>query len=190
MSALAEVLRDLVAGLEDETEGWFLFGAQAVALRGAPRATADVDITVRVGQAGWHRLLDSLQHHGIEHRAPERADELVAVARVLPLRHRASKMEVDVVLAGSGLEEIALGRAELIDVAGVEVPVISATDLVVFKVIAGRGKDLDDARSVLARGQVDLPEARALVAEFEQALGVSDLVARFDTLLEALSVPK
>lgn len=60
--------------------------------------------------------------------------------------------------------------------AGIEVPVAHATDLVVMKVLAGRGKDLDDVRSVLAAGQVELDEVRQLLHQLEDALGQSDLL--------------
>ena len=62
-------------------------------------------------------------------------------------------MEVDLVIAGSGFEAIALGRATRMAIDGVEVPVAHATDLVVMKALAGRGKDLDDLRSLLAGGE-------------------------------------
>jgi hypothetical protein len=42
-AALAETLRALAAVLDGQRLGWFAFGAQAVAARGAPRATQDVD---------------------------------------------------------------------------------------------------------------------------------------------------
>lgn len=46
-----------------------------------------------------------------------------------------------------------------------------ATDLVVMKALAGRGKDLDDLRSLLAGGEVDRTEARDLLCQLEEALG-------------------
>lgn len=67
-------------------------------------------------------------------------------------------------------------------VAGVEVPVASATHLVVLKVLAGRGKDLEDVAALLATGSVDLAAARSLLAELEEALGQSDLLPRLAAL--------
>lgn len=133
MSAVAETLGALAGVLDGRRLRWFVFGAQAVAVRGAPRATQDVD--------------------------------------------------VDLVLAGSGLEALALDRATRVEIAGVPVPIAHATDLAVMKALAGRGKDLDDLRSLLAAGGMDRDEARELLAQFERALGRSDLLPRLEAAI-------
>lgn len=69
---------------------------------------------------------------------------------------------------------------------GVEVPVARATDLVVMKVLAGRGRDLDDLCSLLAGGEVDLAAARDILRQLEEALGQSDLLPRLDGALTAI----
>jgi hypothetical protein len=45
---------------------------------------------------------------------------------------------LDVVLAGPGLEELFLARAESREIGGVLVPVATGEDLVAMKVLAGR----------------------------------------------------
>ena len=185
MSAVAEVLHALREVFERRGVGWYLFGAQAVAVRGAPRATQDVDVTVQVHRSELTALAADLERAGIEHRYPTLADELLRSGAVLPLRHSASGLEIDLVLAGSGLEALALQRARPASVDGVEVPVASATDLVVMKILAGRGKDLDDVRSLLAGGEVDLDEVRDLLGQLEEALGQSDLLSALDAAIRA-----
>jgi hypothetical protein len=138
-----------------------------------------VDITVEVSRERLPELLRALESQGIQHRYPDIADELLAGGAVLPMVH-SSGMEVDVVLAGSGLEAIALARATRVSVEGIDVPVAHATDLVVMKVLAGRGKDLDDVRALLASGDVDVAEARDLLGQLEEALGQSDLLPSLD----------
>jgi len=90
--------------------------------------------------------------------------------------HIASNMEVDLVLAGSGLETMALDRATRLSLDGVDVPVAHPTDLVVMKILAGRGKDLDDVRALLATTKVDLVVVRDLLQQLEAALDQSDLL--------------
>lgn len=190
MSALADTLRALATTLDGRGVTWFLFGAQAVAVRGAPRATQDVDITVRIPPAELPRLIADLQAAGFSHRYPEGADELLETAAVVPLVHVASGFEVDLVVAGSGLEDLAAARAtrELVD--GVAVPVAHATDLVVMKILAGRGKDVDDVRSLIAGGEVDVAEVRDLLAQLEEALAQSDLVPSFESALRDVRQPR
>lgn len=172
MSAVGETLAALSQVFGGQGLGWHLLDAQAVVVRGAPRATRDQDVTVAVPRGELPALIAGLRAAGIVHRYPEIADDLLRAGSVLPLVHGASGMEVDVVLAASALEELALDRAEPALVDGVEVPVASATDLVVMKVLAGRGKDLDDVRALLASSLVDLDEARDLLGPLEAALGV------------------
>lgn len=180
MSALAEALRALALVLDERELGWFVFGAQAVAVRGAPRATQDIDVTVQIDRTRLPELIAALAVEGLHHRYPDIADELLATGAVLPLTHHAG-MEVDLVLAGSGLESLALARSTRVAIDAVVVPVAHATDLVVMKVLAGRGKDLDDVRALLAGGDVDLTEVRDLLGQLQEALGHADLLP----LLEA-----
>ena len=53
-----------------------------------------------------------------------------------------------------------------------------------MKVLAGRGKDLDDVQALLASGDADLVEVRDLLGQLEQALGQSDLLPRLERLAE------
>ncbi|MEM6955025.1 MAG: DUF6036 family nucleotidyltransferase [Myxococcota bacterium] len=187
MSALAETLRSVAGVLdawvnEGRCEGWYVFGAQAVSLRGAPRTTQDLDITVALRADLATELLAALEAAGLRHRHPSAVESLLVRASILPMVHP-SGMELDVVMAGSGLERLALERSETLVVEGVEVPVALATDLVIMKILAGRGKDMDDVRALLAGGEVDVGEVRSLLAQLDAALERSDLREAFERLL-------
>ena len=189
MSAVADTLRVLARVLDGQGLPWFVFGAQAVAVRGAPRATQDIDVTVEVERRYLRALVEALESEGLRHRYPDLSEELLAKGAVLPLSHP-SGMEVDLVLAGSGFETAALDRVTRVAIDGVEVPVVHATDLSVMKVLAGRGKDLDDLRSLLASGDVDLAAARNLLGQFEEALGQSDLLPRLEEAIAAVNADR
>jgi len=180
MSALGETLQAVARVLDAEELRWFVFGAQAVAVRAAPRATQDVDITVEVDRGRLAALASELERAGLRHRYPDIADELLRSGAVLPMQHE-SGMELDLVLAGPGLEALALDRAERLSIDGVHVPVAHATDLIVMKVLAGRGKDQDDVRALIATGEADLGEVRNLLEQLESALGQSDLLPLFES---------
>jgi predicted nucleotidyltransferase len=93
-------------------------------------------------------------------------------------------MPLDVVLAGSGLEDDFLSRAVPTDIGGVTVPLIAPSDLIIAKILAGRTKDLDDARAIwrLHRARLDVDRIRRTLRQLEEALGQSDLVPAFDAL--------
>jgi hypothetical protein len=183
MSAVGEVLRALSSTFASFEVTWCLFGAHAVAVRGAPRATQDVDITARVPREVRAAVLQALRSTGFSDRYPDLADELLAAGAVVPLVH-SNGMEVDLVLAGSGLEDLILARATVESVDGASVPVATATDLAVLKTLAGRGKDLEDLRALLAGGGVDVAEARDLIGQLQAALDQSDLLPAFDAAVQ------
>ena len=110
---------------------------------------------------------------------------LVAALVVLaatPAVAQPSQLQLDLVLAGPGLEEGFLERAVQVDVGGVAVPVISPEDLVVTKILAGRPKDLEDVRGILAErsSRLDAGAIRAALRLLEEALGQSDLLPAFE----------
>ena len=161
---------------------WYVFGAQAVVLHGVARTTQDIDVTVLVPAAGATVLAQDLAAGGFVHRFPDRSAELIAIAAVIPMTHATSGVDVDIVLAGSGLEELACSAAESRLLDGVRVPVVTVSHLAVMKVLAGRPKDLEDVRGLLAAGGVDRAEVLDLLGQLEEALGQSDLVPLFEEL--------
>lgn len=63
-------------------------------------------------------------------------------------------------------------------------PVIAPDDLIITKVIAGRAKDFDDARGIIAAHEdLDLRRIKSVLGEIDAALGDTDLVERFAHLL-------
>ncbi|MSP55780.1 MAG: hypothetical protein EXR69_09295 [Myxococcales bacterium] len=181
--SVGEAAAALVAALNGAGVRWYVFGAQAVMMQGIARTTQDIDVTVLVGRRAAPALTAALEGGGFEHRFPERATELVSIAAVIPMKHSASGVDIDIVMGGSGLEELAHAAAERRPLDGVIVPVANATHLAVMKVLAGRAKDLDDVRGLLAADVVDRAAARDLLGQLEAALDQSDLVPAFDRLV-------
>jgi len=181
---LAELLADLADAFARLQAPWYVFGAQAALIWGRPRLTTDVDVTVGTVQGGTAALLSALESHGFAIRIDVSPD-FVRQTRVLPLVHEPSDLAADIVLGGPGLEDDFLARAVRVDVGGVVVPVLTAEDLIVTKVLAGRPKDVEDIQGVLAeRGdRLDLARIRDVLHMLEHALGQSDLVPQFESEL-------
>lgn len=185
-SALAQVLAALSRAFGREQVPWYLFGARAAVLYGSRRLTADVDVTVILGDVDVTRLVSSMRAEGLWLRVDD--DEFVARTRVLPLSHHSTSMPVDVVLGTAGLEEMFLAHARVIDVLGVAVPVIAPGDLVVTKLIAGRPLDIEDAAAVVrARSDVDMDEVRTTISAIVEALGENDAAESLAKLERALA---
>jgi hypothetical protein len=88
---------------------WYLSGAQAVVAYGVPRLSADVDVTVALVPDDPVAFVKDMDAAGFSLRVGD--PDFVRRTRVLPFVHRATAMPLDVVLAGSGLEEAFLERA-------------------------------------------------------------------------------
>ena len=184
-SPVAELLRELAAVFGGAGVRWYLFGAQAAILHGAARLSADVDVTVDLPEGSLSSLLATLSVRGFSARIPN-PEAFAERTRVVPLVHGASGMPVDLVLAGPGLEERFFARIESFDVEGVRVPVASAEDMLVMKILAGREKDRADAAAIVAARvkDLDLVYVRATLRALEEALDRRDLVPALDALVE------
>lgn len=180
-SPVTEVLVALDRALRGVGVGWYLFGAQAALLYGSRRLTADVDITVVLGDDTSSTLVSRLVAHGFRLRVSD-VDEFVAQTRVLPMLHEATSMPVDVVLGGPGLEELCLADSVGVDVEGVTVPVVRPEHLVVLKLLAGRGKDLDDALAVAQANELDEQMIEELVDAIADGLGEDDIRMQWQEL--------
>jgi len=182
-SPLAEALAALARALAKLDAPWYLFGAQAALLYGAARLTADVDVTVLLGDRQTVELVRVLEKAGFRLRVRD-IDAFVAKTRVLPFLHPRSGMPIDIVLAGPGLEELFFKRRRRRSIEGIPVPVASPEDVVVMKVLAGRGKDEDDVIAIIAaQRRLNLERIRKTLNALERALGQSDLSPRFEALL-------
>lgn len=181
ISPIVELLGELRQALAVLGVRWYLFGAQAAILHGVDRLTADVDITVEPGPHPTARLVGTLTDAGFELRVSD-VDGFVDATRVLPFMHRATRIPVDVVLAGPGLEELFFARVEERAIGGVRVPVAAAEDLIAMKVLAGRPRDLDDVLAILrARAPaLDLDRVRETLELLEKALDQADLRPAFE----------
>src|SRR5262249_284421 len=146
--APVELLADLAQLMSARRWRWYVFGAQAAIAYGRPRLTADVDVTVDIAEDGVEELLQELNARGFALRF-SLSEEHLPHGGLLPLVHGPTSLPLDLVVAAAGLEQEFLARATLVDVGGVEVPLMSVEDLLAVKVLAGRRKDLEDVRGVL-----------------------------------------
>jgi hypothetical protein len=188
LPAAVELLSDL-APVAARWGRWYVFGAQAVIAYGVPRLSADVDVTVDLSPDDPEHFVRDMDAAGFDARVGD--PEFVRQTRVLPFVHRRTAMPLDVVLAGSGLEDEFLDRVQMVDVGGTRVPLIDPSDLVIAKVLAGRPKDLDDAAGIwrLHATKLDAIRIRQTLGLLEEALSQSDLRPAFDAIVTKTSGP-
>lgn len=146
----AAILSALGAALDEAGIGYMVVGGQAVLVRGEPRLTADIDVTLAAGPEAVPRLLGVLVDLRM-HPLPSDPLAFAKQTMVVPAVDDASGVRIDLILSWTPFEAQAIGRAEPVTVDGHTYRVATAEDLVVMKVLAGRPRDLEDVAGVLVR---------------------------------------
>lgn len=144
--------REAVDFLSSASVPYLIIGGIAVATIGQPRATGDVDVIGFVPTEKAIGLIDAAIAAGFTVAADER-ETLQATGT---LRFRKGKFQLDIILASLPFENDARARAREHRLFGRLVPLPSPEDLILFKVLAGRDKDLVDAVGVARRHRAKL----------------------------------
>ena len=135
-----------------------LIGGHALAARGYPRFTIDIDLLTPdvavLDAALWRPLEDAGAE--VERRRGDSSDPLAGVVHVL----LDDDTDVDIVVARERWQADVVARAEMLTVApGVDLPVPDAADLILLKLAAGGALDLRDAAALLATDRERLVSA-------------------------------
>ncbi len=109
-------------------------------------------------------------------------EEVVEKSFILPLKHRTTNVKLDLAIGLSGFEQQTIG-AEPIELGGTTIPVATAEDLLILKILAGRPRDEEDVKGlVIAAGDhMDWKYCLRVAADLGEALGV-DLKTRVELL--------
>lgn len=183
-TGLPQAIAALGAALDSMGLPWMLIGGIAVVSRGVARMTDDVDATVVGAKIDLEAAVAIFARHGIV----PRIDDALPFARqrqVLLLRHAPSDTPLDLSLAWLPFELEAIERAQRLDLGGIDAPVATIEDLLVYKAIAWRPRDRDDIERLVATGHaIDLARVRAIVEQLADALEEPERAIRFAELIE------
>lgn len=191
MTRVQAILLRLANDLDALRCRWALVGALALAVRVAPRQTADVDVGIAVADdREAERVVLGL--HGRGYRdLPEGVLEEKATGRLATMRLVAPADEatvVDLLFHSSGIEREIVAAAERIEIVeGLVVPVIQTGHLLALKVFAARPKDLGDVHAILrAADPTEIDRARhalGLISGRGRDRG-RDLLGELETLIQ------
>lgn len=143
--------------LESRHIPYMIIGAMAVAMWGQPRATADVDFTVLTGPEGLEALGAEAERQGFV--IDRQWQEWHPLQRDLQVRLTGGGAIIDVSRPRDVHDEAALARRRALEIGDRSVWFVSAEDLIVMKLKAGRPRDFEDVVSVLSqqRDSLDIP---------------------------------
>jgi len=141
-----------------------------------PRATRDIDINVFVPATNVGSVLAALPPGVARDRETERAILEQGQGRLFW-----GDNPVDLFFSTHAYHDEAAARVERVPFVGVEIPILGATELAVFKAFFDRTKDWADIEEMLRTEAVDVHRALGWLIDL---LGRDDQrVARFETLL-------
>lgn len=120
--------------LVDEDVDFLVVGLAAAALQGAPAVTQDIDLWFR--DLGGDRFRQALSRAGVAYVPPSTQNPPLLAGKGADL------FDIVVVMHGLGSFDEELQRAVIMDIGGVEVPVLPLERIIISKEVLGRPKDL------------------------------------------------
>jgi hypothetical protein len=162
---LEKALAEIVSALRVAGVPWMVIGGIAIIARGVRRMTTDIDVVVRGDETTPAAMLRALATRGIV----PRIDDAEAFARerlVLLLRHEPTGVDLDLSFGWTTFEHEALEARSEATYGSVVAPMARAEDLVIFKAVAARPKDIEDAAALmLMHKEIDVDRVRRHLAE-------------------------
>lgn len=131
-----------------------LIGGHALAARGYPRFTVDIDLLTTDTRVLDERTWEALRRSGatVDVRRGDADDPLAGVVHIL----LPDGTDVDLIVAKWSWEADVLARATPMRIGGADIPVPVTSDLILLKLAAGGYLDRQDAAALLAMSDRDV----------------------------------
>ncbi|MGH8174800.1 MAG: DUF6036 family nucleotidyltransferase [Steroidobacter sp.] len=180
---LVLALSDLSRWVQAENIPFVIVGGVAASLLGRPRLTRDIDALVDLPESVWATTVSRASAYGFVSRI-ENPVEFAERSRMLLLRHVATMIDIDVMLAALAFERDTIANSRLVTHAGLQIRLPRVEDLLVMKAIAHRPQDLVDIDGLLsAHPKADVDFVRQWVREFAAAAAMPDLLTDFENIV-------
>ena len=125
-----------------------LVGGVAANYYGRVRATNDIDIVMALEEPSTTKLLAALRKQGFQYH-PEEISMLANLSNRFAVADPSGLIRIDIWIPKTSYEKRAFQRRRWGKIDTLKVSLISAEDLILFKLIAGRPHDIVDAQWVL-----------------------------------------
>ena len=180
---IEEALEATTRALSELRAPWMLIGGLAVIARGVRRATTDIDVVVRGDAVDVRHALSVLATHDLLPRQPD-AEAFARENLVLLAQHRPTGVDLDLSFAWSAFEHDAIADRQISKLGRVRLPIARAADLIVFKIVAGRAKDLSDVEALLlTHTTLNVPRIRRHVKALAELADAPEMVTNLERAL-------
>jgi hypothetical protein len=179
-----QLLARLAKALDAAKVPYIVIGGQAVLQHGEPRFTRDIDISLGVDSDGLPAVLKAMADCGLKPLV-DSPKTFVERTYILPVHDPRTEIRVDFAFTFSPFEREAIARAVRLPVGKHRVAYATVEDLIIHKLFAGRPRDIEDIRGVLARqeGNVDRQYLHHWIRQFARIEGKGHLLPQLEELL-------
>ena len=179
------LLKKIANAFQAHNIPYMIIGGQAVLLYGEPRLTKDIDVTLGVGVDNLNDIQSVAEFLQLKSLTAD-TEEFVKETMVMPVVEESSGIRVDFIFSFSPYERHAIERANDILIEGTPVKFATLEDVIIQKIIAGRARDKEDAKSILLKNPYyDGKYIRYWLGEFDKALD-ENYSGLFNTLIEEI----
>ncbi|MBC8181277.1 nucleotidyltransferase [candidate division KSB1 bacterium] len=175
-------LRAAITFLEKHNYRYAIIGGIALSQWGVVRATYDIDIKVLVPDTDYTRIRDLLKS-----TFPLPARKIIP-ENPLIISVMIENVIVDFLLAIPGYEELIIEHSIQRNIGGIPIWICSVEDLIIQKIVAGRGKDWDDVEALLIeqKNKLDEDYIENWLKQFADVLENIDLLIKYKNMLQKI----
>jgi hypothetical protein len=183
-------LRDLLCSLEEIEASSMIIGGLAVIASGVARSTLDIDATIAGPDTTPEEILAAFGRHGIQPRL-ENTLEFARFRQIVLALHEETGISIDLSLAWLPFEAEALRSRRFLSYRGLTLPLPRPEDLLIYKLVAHRPRDVEDAERILTlhRSEISPDRVRSWLDQFSSALEDDSRSRTFEGLLRRLEPP-
>lgn len=176
------LLKKLASELNKNNIPYMVIGGQAVLIYGEPRLTKDIDIILGVGPEKLNQVKVVVKKLGLK-ILTNNIENFVRQTMVIPVLDEKSDIRIDFIFSFTPYEQQAINRAKKINILNALVNFASLEDLIIFKIIARRERDIEDVRLILLKNnKYDKHYIVKWLKEFDDALNENFLQIFFGLL--------
>ncbi|HQP69701.1 MAG TPA: nucleotidyltransferase [Clostridiales bacterium] len=144
--------KEMLSILSEEKVKYLVIGAFALGTYGYPRATGDIDIWVEASIDNSNKVFKSLARFGAPTDNIEAKDfEKKGIIFQIGIAPR--RIDITTVIDGVDFEQ-AYPKRKIVNIEGINIPIISCEDLILNKESTGREKDLLDVKMLKQKNKL------------------------------------
>lgn len=160
-TGLARTVRKALKAMQAARVPFSVIGATALAVRGLPRMSRDLDLVVLIDDAD--AAIEALRGAGLRAATPTH-DEEDEPESMIVFVDPATDVEVDLLVAAGDPEATVVDQARTAEVFGSTAPVASLEHLLLLYLYSNQPRHLGDFASIVQSGRADLKHAEGLLA--------------------------